>query len=329
MDGFRQCLEEEFSAIYVFNLRGNARTSGEQRRKEKGNVFGEGSRTPIAITLLVKKTGHKGKAAIHYHDIGDYLSREEKLDIVKQKCHILHNKMNWQTLQPNEHGDWLNQRNDVFGGFIPLGDKGDKSNKQTVFMPIYSRGLETARDSWVYNFSSDKLSDNVKSTIGFYNAEIKRYNKDISNKAITDKLDDYIIKDSKKISWSSSLIADLQRMNKTDFYRNKIVYAYYRPFQKSHVYFDNMMNHRVGQTPKVFPTPKQKNLVICVSGLGGEKQNTCLISNIIPDLNCLDAGTQCFPLYYYEQKAIQTPTLFDAKGGGHPSLGVLSGWVFF
>ena len=77
-DGFRKTIEREFSGIWVFNLRGNARTQGELRRKEAGNVFGEGTRTPVAITLLVKKPKTKSeKAKVYYHDIGYYLSREE------------------------------------------------------------------------------------------------------------------------------------------------------------------------------------------------------------------------------------------------------------
>ena len=113
MDGFRKCLEDEFSAVYVFNLRGNQRTSGETSRREGGKIFGSGSRTPIAITVLVKKPGHQGKAVIQYHDIGDYLSREEKLAIIVQKRSILDSSMEWTQIHPNTHGDWLNQRNDL------------------------------------------------------------------------------------------------------------------------------------------------------------------------------------------------------------------------
>ncbi|MEN6618220.1 MAG: DEAD/DEAH box helicase family protein, partial [Rikenellaceae bacterium] len=106
-DGFRKCLEKEFSAIYVFDLRGNQRTSGELSRKEGGKIFGSGSRTPIAITFLVKNPNAKsGKAVIHYHDIGDYLSREEKLNIIHKFDSIDNPEMTWNILKPNEHGDW-------------------------------------------------------------------------------------------------------------------------------------------------------------------------------------------------------------------------------
>lgn len=169
MDGFRKCLEDEFSAAYVFNLRGNQRTSGETSRREGGKIFGSGSRTPIAITVLVKKPGHQGKAFIQYHDIGDYLRREEKLAIIAQKRSILDSSMEWTQLHPNAHGDWLNQRNDIFSSFIPLGDKKSKRNIQTFFNPVYSNGLVTNRDAWCYNFSHKKLENNIRYTINYYN----------------------------------------------------------------------------------------------------------------------------------------------------------------
>ena len=121
LDGFRQCLIEDFNHIYVFNLKGDARTSGEQRRKEAGNVFGAGSRTPVAITILVKRKGVKKDRFIRYHDIGDYLSREQKLSIMKQFGDI--SKMTWKYITPNEHNDWINQRNQSYISFWALGDK--------------------------------------------------------------------------------------------------------------------------------------------------------------------------------------------------------------
>jgi len=167
-NGLRQCLEKEFSSIYVFNLKGNARTQGELRRKEAGNVFGGGSRTPIAITLLVKNPDKpSGKATIHYVDIGDYLSREEKLATIRNYHSVTNPNLCWATLQPNEHGDWLNQRNDLFETFIPIGDK-EKKQKETFFVQFYSNGVKTQRDAWCYNSSKLQLENNIRSTIDFY-----------------------------------------------------------------------------------------------------------------------------------------------------------------
>ncbi|MFP5429213.1 MAG: Eco57I restriction-modification methylase domain-containing protein, partial [Gammaproteobacteria bacterium] len=121
-DGLRKCLADEFSSLYVFHLRGNARTSGETRRKEKDNVFGMGSRAPIAISLLVKNPQAGQHGQIYFHDIGDYLSREEKLEKISAYASVS-GIANWQQIAPNEHGDWLKQRDGGFAEFIVLGDK--------------------------------------------------------------------------------------------------------------------------------------------------------------------------------------------------------------
>ena len=172
--GFRKTIEKEFSSIYVFNLRGNQRTSGEISRKEGGKIFGGSSRTPIAITLLVKNPNEKeAKAKIYYYDIGDYLSREEKLSKINDFKSLGSKKMDWQILNPNEEGDWINQRNDKFKDFIPLIDKDNKNNKETFFT-MSSNGVVTNRDSWVYSYSKANLEKNMKETIAFYNKEVEK-----------------------------------------------------------------------------------------------------------------------------------------------------------
>ena len=162
----RRCFEDEFTSIYVLNLRGNARTSGEQRRKEGGGIFDAGSRTPIAITFLVKNPAKKGqKAAIHYHDIGDYLTREQKLKMVKDFRSISSQKLEWQIITPNEKVDWINQRDGVFDNLIPLApEKKFALNAQSVFS-TYAIGVATNRDAWVSGFSKDKVTSNMRSMI--------------------------------------------------------------------------------------------------------------------------------------------------------------------
>ena len=297
MDGLRKCLEKEFSAIYVFNLRGNQRTSGETSRREGGKIFGSGSRTPIAITILVKNPAHKGKAFINYHDIGDYLSREEKLSIIVKKRSALNPAMNWQQLHPNEHGDWLNQRNDVFSSFIPLGDKDNKENKQTFFVPFYSNGLKTQRDAWCYNASKIKLTDNVKHTIAFYNSLVQSKKEKRPLPSIS----------GKDISMSMAFQNDLTREREKTFSENIICTALYRPFNKINCYFHSSLNERVYKIPSIFPINKAINIVICVCA---NKNEPPLMSTYIPDLH-FNGDSQCFPLYYYEKKSIYQPTLFD------------------
>ena len=302
-------MEKEFSSIYVFNLRGNQRTSGELSRKEGGKIFGSGSRTPILITILVKNPKVKrDKAEIRYHDIGDYLTREQKFDHIKESKSVLNPDFKTEIITPNEHGDWLSQRNDAFNHFITLGDKENKSNKNTFFAPIYSRGLQTARDVWCYNFSTEKLAENMKKTIAFYQSEIERLNTIKSSIPI----DDFIRYDSQKISWTRALKWDLEKRKQHFFDKNHIVTGAYRPFNKQYLYFDRSFNEMVYQQPKLFPTENHKNLCICVSGLSHKGEFNALITNQIPDLG-LNAACQCFPLYWYEKVEHIQRGFFDTQ----------------
>ncbi|MBS4057375.1 MAG: DEAD/DEAH box helicase [Bacteroidales bacterium] len=320
-DGFRKSLEKEFSSIWVFNLRGNQRTSGELSRKEGGKIFGSGSRTPIAITLLVKNpaatnklalSGAEGKAEIHYHDIGDYLSREEKLEIVKKFKTVANPEMNWKQLQPNEHGDWISQRNDLFGSFVEIGDKTDKNKYDTFFVKYYSNGLKTQRDAWCYNSNLNVLLKNIDTTISFYNdqallfIEERNKNKKLSSKSFLDFNDN-------KISWTRALIWDAEKGKQHRFDKTFYRISSYRPFFKQFLYFDRALNEMVYQIPKLFPSRNIDNLLICVPGAGDSKNFSCLITNYIPDLGFTGAS-QCFPLYYYEERKKSSPTLFDAAG---------------
>lgn len=296
MDGFRKCLEDEFSAVYVFNLRGNQRTSGETSRREGGKIFGSGSRTPIAITVLVKKPGHQGKAVIQYHDIGDYLSREEKLAIIAQKRSILDSSMEWTQIHPNTHGDWLNQRNDLFSSFIALGDK-DKS-KNTIFS-VYSGGLLTSRDSWCYNFSREKLSVNMQETISFYNDMVSSGS-------------DSSALNPQKISWSRAIQKDFIKGVRKKFKVECLNVSLYRPFCRVHTYFSADFNEMLYKIPLLFPEKNIKNLLICIPGIGGDwNKSLPIATNMIPDFHLQNIGAQCFPLYYYEKRSVYHPTLFD------------------
>ena len=295
MDGFRKCLQKEFSSIYVFNLRGNCRTSGEQRRKESGNVFGEGSRTPISITILVRKPKKDPDelAAILYKDIGDYLTREDKLKTIKDFGSMLSASIGLSSIAPNQAGDWINQRDGLFETFIPIGDKEEKSEK-TFFVPFYSCGVKTQRDTWCYNFCKEVLASSMRRTIDFYNGHIG-------------KVPTY---SSTHINWTRATLNNLERGKKTAFSEQSICTAMYRPFCKQNLYFDRFWNEMVYQIPRLFPTPQSKNLVICTAGVGS-KTFSALITDQIPDLHILESGTQCFPLYWYEKNERDTLSLFD------------------
>ena len=309
--GFRKTIEKEFTSIYVFNLRGNARTSGEQRKKEKGNVFGEGTRTPVTITLLVKNPNEKReKAKIHYYDIGDYLTREEKLSKIKDFKSIGSKKMDWQILIPTEDGDWINQRNDKFKDFIPLIDKDNKNNKETFFT-ISSNGVVTNRDSWVYSYSKTNLERNMKETIDFYNKEVEKIlNMRKKNENID--IEEVIDKNPKNISWSADLKKKANSYKFDEFNSENIVISLYRPFTKQYLYFNKFWNERYSQQDKFKSITN--NRVIFITGTGGKKGFSTLISNILIDLNSMDAGANCYPLYYIEEDN-KDKSLFETLDG--------------
>jgi predicted helicase len=313
MDGMRKSLVEEFSKIYVFNLRGNQRTSGELSKKEGGKIFGSGSRTPIAITVLVKNPKHQGPAEIFYHNIGDYLSRDAKLALIAERHDIFNADMIWEQIVPNKSGDWLNQGDINFENFITIGDKSNNTSTASFFN-TYSRGLATSRDPWCYNYSINNLTLNIKNSINFYNEQVALIDQyKLLNKNIDVKKD--IAFDSTKFTWEHQQQIDVIRSKYYSFSDKSIFVSLYRPFQKINSYFNRSLNTRVYLLPSIFPTQKHQNVVICLSGIGGTKENSTLIANILPDLNCLDAGTQCFPRYYYEEniQSTKNPDLFHSS----------------
>jgi predicted helicase len=314
MDGLRKCLKEEYASIYVFHLRGNARTKGEQRRKEKGNVFGEGTRTPISITLFIKNPNSKEHGKIYYHDIGDYLSQEEKLSIIKEYRSIngITAKNAWQQIAPDKYNDWINQRDESFDTFTELGNKRDKT-ANTIFNN-YSNGLKTNRDAWCCNSSKNIISMNISNMISFYNKEVDRFKGvyNVINKENKLKILGFINQDSTKISWDRSLRNDLGNHKKHCYKEKNLVKTSYRPFTKQWLYFNRGLNNDVSQIPTIFPQQKLENKVIVTPGAGDKIEFSCLMLNTIPTLGIIGA-THSFPLKLYEKIDNPKDGLFSSK----------------
>ena len=286
MDGLRKSFAQEFSSIYVFNLRGNQRTQGETSRKEGGKIFGSGSRAPIAITILVKNPEVLRDAAeIFYLEVEDYLSRDQKLKKIQAVHSVLSDE--FKILTPNDKGDWINQRGNIFEKFILIGDK--KNNSPQTFFVNYSPGLKTQRDTWCYNFSKFELAKNIQTTIDFYNES------SVENV------------DEKNFVWTDLSKSNKRRNVKYIFDSKKIIATFYRPFCKQYLYYDENLNDRRGQFPKFFPTGKEKNLLICM--VSGDRNFSVFITDKITDVQFQFNG-QCFPLYWYE--AARLGNLFTA-----------------
>ena len=242
----------------------------EQRRKESGNVFGEGSREPIAITVAVKNPAKKKLGRIYYHDIGNYLSRKEKLAHIKEFKSIsgIKKANNWNLITPDKYNDWIGQRDKSFDEFIPIGNKKDKS-LITVFQN-YSRGLATCRDVWCYNSSKEILKKNMQSMISFYNSEVDRL---LCARVISKEvdIDSFINTDKTKISWTHGLKQDLNKEKKHSSRSESTYLAMYRPFFKQYVYYNRDVNERVYQMPNIFPKPEVRNRVIVMTGVGAQR----------------------------------------------------------
>jgi predicted helicase len=306
-DGFRKAVEKEFSSIYIFNLRGNQRTSGELSRKEGGKIFGSGSRTPISITLLVKNPDIKTKkATIHYHDIGDYLDREQKLKKVKNFKTFGNPNLTLTTLEPNEHGDWLSMRNSAFDDFISIEPDKKFNHKTKSFFILNGPGIVSSRDAWVYNYSKKAVADNVQNMISFYNKQVEEYKlSKVSNSKIT--VEEFIDTNPEKISWTRALRNDLNKGEVHTLKNNEITKSTYRPFNKLNLYYSKSLIESPGIQKQVFI---DENYVIQTSGTGASKGFSVLISSDIICMDAIEKG-QVFPLYYYEENNAAQKGIFD------------------
>ncbi|WP_305870752.1 DEAD/DEAH box helicase [Helicobacter pylori] len=306
-DGFRKRVAKEFSRLYVLNLRGNARTSGETFRKEGGKIFDSGSRATVAIIFFVKDSSTPDNT-IFYYEVEDYLKREAKLHLLAGFENL--DSVPFSEITPNNKGDWINQRNEEFEKLIPL--KRDKTLKilNTIF-DLNSGGVATGRDPWVYNFSPKNLMQSVQKCIDTYNADLKRFNerfreafkqrakgvksgdlyKHLNNKEITT--------DKTKIAWTDGLKNKLiKNKNLPESSEKRIKLAMYRPFNKQWLYWDKDWIHRQREFSKIFPDKSARNVVIN-TGVGNGKDFSALVSDFISDYSLISPN-QAYPLYYYD-----------------------------
>lgn len=305
-DGMRKSLEQEFSAIYVMNLRGNQRTQGEESRREGGKVFGAGSRTPVAITLLVKNPASADRGRIFYHDIGDYLSREQKLEILEKSKSF--EGIELREIESNAQGDWLSQRNIKFDEFIPLGDRDSKGIESETIFKMYTKGVVTNRDAWACNFGVDALASNMKRSIDYYNDLVDKFSNEGGNP------DTFVQGNKDKISWVANLINDFKKKKKAHFDEDEIQLGNYRPFTKQWVYKQRQMVWSPYKTPVTFP-PGFLNRGIAITGPGAGASFAALALDLLPNFHSMDTG-QVFPLYYKPEDTSNEPSLFDSFDSG-------------
>ena len=314
-DGVRLSLQDEFSQIFIYDLKGNARTSGERRQREGGNVFEEGSRTGVAITVLVKDPAHTGTAEIFYAEAEDYATRQEKLDQIAAYGSIegISAADAFQPITPNEHCDWISDRNEIFATFQELGHGSTKKEKITTgIFQLFSNGLKTSRDAWCYNFNEEKVNTNIDIHIEYLNEQISVFKNNGGTRKVPEKLvPNYLNIDSTRGSIDRKNRNDIRRSTTTKR-SGYITTCLYRPFMTQMAYFDStrQLNNDTYQLPQLFPTSKHPNLSFVVSQ-GDITKVGPLMTDLLPDLH-LVGDSQTFTLYKWESLS---PT-----SGGEPDL---------
>ncbi len=294
-DGMRKHLAEDFDTLYILDLGGNTRKG---LAVSDANVFG--IRVGVSINLFVKKKGSTD-ARICYYRTDDLWDKKRKFNFLQERTHV--GTIEWQTIQPDRRYTWLTEGlHAEFETFLPMGTKEAKAGQGEavdVLFHIFSNGVKTNRDAWAYHFNRSTLTENIQGMIDCYNEHVFKWER---RKDIGANVDEFVVYDNEKISWSSSLKQKLKGGHIAEFEEAKLRQSFYRPFTKSTLYFDRMMNDRVSLFPSIFPTPETEteNRAICVSGLVSNKPFQTLMASMIPCFDILDK-TQCFPFYLYDE----------------------------
>ena len=301
-DGMRKHLSDDFDAIYILNLSGNVRKNPKLSGTTH-NVFG--IQVGVSINFFIKRRNNaNSQAEIFYACVDELWRKEDKYRYLDSKEH--YRDIEWKPITPDQRYTWLTEGlHAEFETFIPIGTKEAKAGKGEgldVIFHRFSNGISTARDAWAYNFNRNTLTDNMNRLIGTYNTEVDRWKRRENRDA---NVDDFVIYDDAKIKWSSGLKQKLKSSQLSGFTATKIRQSLYRPFTKSHLYFDRMINDRVLVFPAIFPTPETEteNRVIIVSDHGFRAGFNTLMAALIPDLHTLAASDsfQCFPFYIYDE----------------------------
>jgi len=294
--GVRKALSEEFAEVYVYDLKGDARTRGEERRRQAENVFGDQSRAGVCLLFLVKRKDKKGLAKIFYKAVKDYATKEEKFAELRE-WEEQPDQIEWQEIRPNQKHDWIDQGEEEFETFVKLGDK--KNRNDIKVFNEYSSGLNTSRETYVYNFSRDELKKHMERLISTFNEHLEMvWNGEINEDNVEEKIE----RDQRKIKWDDTLRNWLFRLREKQRFKEERVFpAFYRPFVPMQVYFDKVFNAGTYRLPSIFPTPDAENLAIVSSSVGKGRVFDVFIATKIVDVSFHTTSVILFPLYIYTE----------------------------
>lgn len=294
MDGMRKSLIDEFSAIYILNLKGAIRgKTKEQSKIEGGNIFD--IMTGVTIVILVKDTSKKQQGILHYLDIGDGLTKNEKLSKLVNHSSIINIEDEFREITPNNNNDWINKRNSNFDSLTEIGNKKSKN----ALLIDYTGGIKTGRDAWSWGFQKEKITAKIRESIEYYEENLGNI--------------DVYSQTTNKISWTGSLKKQFEKGQKITYEEDRIFMGMYRPFTKKYVYYSKALVDRQYQIPKVFPNKNTKNSLIAISNRTDGKNFTSLFIDVLPDVNLFAGGSQNLPQLLYdnmgEYSAVRTDIL--------------------
>ena len=290
-DGFRKVVADEFNELWVIDLKGNARTSGERRRQEGGNIFDDKIRVGVAVYFLVRRKGAAG-FRVYYNGVAHYVKSTGKVEYIKDNPLAT---LDFREITPDSKGNWLNQSESNFKNLTPLADRQTKlaktvAEEQAVF-GLYSLGVVTNRDEWVYDLDADDLGSKVRALINSYEESRAVYGGKEVDEATLGTL----------IKWTRDLKRQLRLDNANIFDRTSIQKTLYRPFVNKPLYFNQRLNEMQYQVPQIFPAGKPgQNKIICFSGTSSSKPFQALATDRVHSLDLLEK-TQCLPLYRYTE----------------------------
>ena len=301
-DGMRKHLSDDFDSLYLLDLGGNVRKNPKLSGTTH-NVFG--IQVGVSINLFVKRNERSdSQIEMFYARVDEFWRKEEKyryLEAIERYSNI-----EWQPIRPDRHNTWLTEGlRAEFETFMPLGSKEAKATPggamDVIFMR-YSSGIKTNRDFWAYNYSRSALIENMSRMIDTYNEQVYKWERRKDQAA---SVDDFVIDDHTRISWSGDLKQELKKGKSGQFTLDNVRHSLYRPFTKSHLYFDRLMNNSVYLFHRIFPAmeTEEENRVVIVSDHGFRAEYSTLMTNLIPELHTLAASDafQCFPYYTYDE----------------------------
>jgi len=298
-DGFRKIADDEFSDIYIIDLGGNVRTN-PKLSGTKHNVFG--IQAGVAISFMIKKESEQKKANIYYTRRPEYDTGPDKLDFLSN---TQFDKLDFTHIIPDENNNWLDLSDNDFNNLLPLANKQTKISKkkqdENAIFKLFSLGVVTNRDDWVYDYNEKLLSKKVKYLIDNYNHALKDFSMTSKNTEQPHTFD-------QSIKWTRAVKNDF--LNKKQYvFDNKFIYTCHnRAYTKKYLYFSRDLNEMQYQMPKIFPTTSADNIVIAINT--SNKPFNVLASKHLVDLH-YNGDSQCLPLYYYGENGDKRVNITD------------------